>query len=783
LLTALLAACGGSETPTLSVTAASAPAGTTGQAYPGYAFMASGGAPPLSWTASSSLPAGLTLSTTGQLSGTPATGGTYTFSVTVTDASAPPQTASAAVNIKINDSVILIARASPPPGTVTYPYSSFAFSASGGSPPYAWTSSGALPPGLTLGNDGTVSGTPTQTGSFPFSVTARDSAQTPTNSAPLATAIVVNIPPPLTLNAAPAPPAGVDSTLYGPFSFSANGGYLPLHWSITAGSLPPGLALGSDGSLSGTPTSVDLSHFTVTVTDSASVPAMSSLPFSINIAPPPPPVISYAEPPTGTVGSGYAPFQFTVKGGLAPLIWSESPLLSNGLSLSPDGLLSGTPTAAGQFPINLEAIDALNQKAPSVAIVVRVSLPHPAAFSLLPEHLNTPRSSHTATLLNTGKVLIAGGGNGVADISAELYDPATGTFTAITASMTEPRVGHTATLLNDPALPNYGKVLILGSTGESAELYDPADSMFAATGSMHHARTSPTATLLSNNGPNAGKVLVVGGNSIAGDLVAELYDPSTGAFTDTGSTTILRAGHTATLLTAGPLTGQVLIAGGSGSKSAELYNPATGSFTRTGDMSEPRSGHTATALGTQDGTQNGDVLIVGTNGATDLYDPTAGAFTAVGSYYPNYSLGIASRTASLRRDGTVLVAGGYVLDGVYKLEYGPPPQTYCVLVGYLPASISWAELFAPESDGFTATAPLGTSRDGHTATMLPDGSVLIAGGIHHALVSSPPSSNGTALTSGATRRTALSDVSPDYSHPCFTSTESATVLSSAELFK
>ena len=531
---------------------------------------------------------------------------------------------------RINDSAIVVtASPSPPAGLVTHPYS-YGFTASGGSPPYTWQASGALPPGLELGSDGTVSGTPTQIGSFQFSVTATDSAQTPATGPPLATQIVINNPAALALNAMPAPPAGVDGTPYGPFSFSVTGGLLPLTWTATPSSLPPGLSLGSDGSLTGTPTGIQTFNFTVTVTDSSSpTPAKSSLPFSITITAPPAPAIDAAEPLTGTVGLMYTPFQFTVSGGLALLGWLETPLLTNGLSLSSDGIISGTPTVAGQFPITLTVTDALGQSASPVPVVVRVSLPHSGSFTVLSASMTAPRSGHTATLLTSGKVLIAGGANGAADASAELYDPATRAFTA-TGPMTEARIGHTATLLNDSAR----SVLMVGSADMSAERYNPATGTFTATGSMHHARTSPTATLLSSTGPNAGKVLIVGGNATSGDLVAELYDPGTGTFTDTGSTTILRSGHTATLLTAGPLADQVLIVGGSDSASAELYDPATGMFTKTGDMTVTRSGHTATALGTQDGAQDGDVLIVGTDGSADLYDPSKGAFARIGSLLP-----------------------------------------------------------------------------------------------------------------------------------------------------
>src|SRR5262249_29692567 len=147
-------------------------------------------------------------------------------------------------------------------------------------PPYTWKASGTLPPGLTFGSGGTVSGTPTQVGTYAFSVTATDSAQQPMTSPPLATQIVIGNPGsgPLTLSPTPIPPAGIVGTPYGPFSFSATGGYLPLTWSITAGELAPGLIFGNDGSLSGTPTTVGTSMFTVTVTDSAPTPVSNSLP-------------------------------------------------------------------------------------------------------------------------------------------------------------------------------------------------------------------------------------------------------------------------------------------------------------------------------------------------------------------------------------------------------------------------------------------------------------------------------------------------------------------------
>jgi uncharacterized repeat protein (TIGR03803 family) len=199
---ALLSSCGGGngDPQPLEITASSPPAGTTGAAYGGYTFTASGGTGPFSWKESGSLAPGLTLSASGQLSGMPVTAGTYPMSVTVTDSSMPPLTASRAVSLKINDSSIMIAPAMPPSGNVGNPYAGFSYTASGGSPPYSWkVTSGIPPPGLTLGTYGSVSGTPTTIGTFSFSVSATDSAQQPMASPPLAAQITVGPESPFTV--------------------------------------------------------------------------------------------------------------------------------------------------------------------------------------------------------------------------------------------------------------------------------------------------------------------------------------------------------------------------------------------------------------------------------------------------------------------------------------------------------------------------------------------------------------------------------------------------------
>ncbi|MCI0745855.1 MAG: immunoglobulin domain-containing protein [Verrucomicrobia subdivision 3 bacterium] len=287
--------------------------------------------------------------------------------------------------------------------------------------------------------------------------------------------------------------------------------------------------------------------------------------------------------------------------------------------------------------------------------------------------MKTARNFHTATLLPNGKVLVAGGFS--TGTSAELYDPATDTWT-VTGSLRAARVYHQATLL-----PN-GKVLIAGSLqnggagqpSTSAELYDPATGTWTLTGPMKQARIFSTATLLPN-----GKVLVAGGGT-----GAELYDPASGTWTATGSPT---SGGRATLL----LNGKVLAG-------SELYDPATGTWTATGAPSG-FGYYTATLLLTGKVLVAGGVRIV----TAGLYDPDSGTWSATGSltWDRDYC------TATLLPNGQVLVAAG--------LRQGPD------------VPLASAEIYDPDSGTWTEI-PMSSARFVHTATLLANGNVLVAGG-------------------------------------------------------
>ena len=280
---------------------------------------------------------------------------------------------------------------------------------------------------------------------------------------------------------------------------------------------------------------------------------------------------------------------------------------------------------------------------------------------------------HTATLLPNGNVLLAGGfvnsvwdyGGSSSYSEAILYDSATGVFSG-TGKMTANRGGHTATLLAN------GKVLIAGGADQdptgsglaSAELYDPNTGTFTQTESLAVGRLLHTATLLQN-----GKVLIVGGalTSTSDPLAtAEVYDPATGMFTTTGAMATARGQHTATLLA----DGRVLIVGGTTSTgtgdlhrtaTVEVYEPSTGSFSVTGSMAEARTLHTATLLPT------GKVLVVGggdENSTAEVYDPTTGSFSTTGGM----EIGRSGHTATLLPNGSVLVAGGGIFAGLASAE-------------------------------------------------------------------------------------------------------------------
>jgi len=284
------------------------------------------------------------------------------------------------------------------------------------------------------------------------------------------------------------------------------------------------------------------------------------------------------------------------------------------------------------------------------------------------------RTDHTATVLPGGKILVSGGEDalGHALLSAEIYDPLSGTFSLTASKMRTARAEHSATLISGCNCPADGQVLIAGGvkysqgpTIGSAELYDPATGKFTATGPMKATRAMHTATLIAS-GPLVGNVLIAGGVSdeSRGDVAsAELYDPATGQFTSTGTMSMPREGHSATWLDPGVVTsalaGKVLIAGGgengAPSDTAEVFNPQNGTFTPVAPMSTPRTLQATVLLA------NGQVLLAGGQSSdtqflitAELFNPATASFSPTGKM-SNLHI---DASATMLENGSVLVAGG-----------------------------------------------------------------------------------------------------------------------------
>lgn len=370
-------------------------------------------------------------------------------------------------------------------------------------------------------------------------------------------------------------------------------------------------------------------------------------------------------------------------------------------------------------------------------------------------------SGYTTTLLSTGKVLVTGGEDSQVDLlqSTQIYDPVAKTWSNA-APMSVTRIFHSATLLSN------GKVLIAGGQGvgggyglyASAAIYDPVANTWTDVASLNAPRFHHLALPLAN-----GNVVVAYGSALdgsgigagPGEVSAETYAPTANTWTATGMTA--QSGFSAATLA----NGQVLLSGGASpsglTNMAQLFNPATNSWSIAASLLTARENHTSTLL------QNGKMLIVGGDTAgpvlasVELYDPSANTWTAAASL----TTGRTNHTATLLASGKVLVAGGVDSSGnmVPTAEvYDPQANTWSpagslinprygdtatlltsgkvllvggvngVSSGGLLVPLGTTELYDPSANTWTAAAAMPTAVYQHTATLLSDGTVMIAGG-------------------------------------------------------
>jgi len=346
--------------PVLAISTTSLPSGTVGTVYSQSLQTNGGGISPIAWSITlGSLPPGLTLNAgTGVISGTPttATGSPFNFTVQAADSGTPQQTSSQALSISIATAPLSVATTGLPNGVVGQSYNSAILQSAGGNPPVTWSISvGALPAGLTLNaSTGAITGSPTAPGTTTFTVKATDSTIPTAQTATKQLSIQVNSVLSITTASLPN---GIVGTSYSA-TLQSSGGATPITWSVSSGSLPPGLSLvPGTGVISGTPSTNTGSpfNFTVQATDSTTPTAQTTtanLSITVTVATLTVTTTS-GSLPSGTVSSAYPNTQLNASGGIPPYTWLQTGgTLPPGLSISTSGAISGTPTSAAGSPFS-----------------------------------------------------------------------------------------------------------------------------------------------------------------------------------------------------------------------------------------------------------------------------------------------------------------------------------------------------------------------------------------------------------------------------------------------
>jgi Putative Ig domain/Galactose oxidase, central domain len=631
--------------------------GVVGQPYVAFPFTTTGGTSPIVWTATG-LPPGLFInSSTGQVSGTPTTANVtgYAALITATDSALPQSVLTLPINIRVA-SPIAIVQTTLPSGTIGVAYST-QLTAAGGIGGYVF----GLPApatGVSLDGTGLLTIANPQSSSVSFSVSVHDQANpnqfaTANYTITFAGAPTVNIiyvtQPPNYVQGQPNPNSPVH-----------------IHVQDNQGAAIAGVSVTM--SFNGTPPCA-----TAVLSDNADTLTQT----------------------TNATGDVFFTFMTISRGGVGYSLTatvSSISAVSNAFNVAGYCEAGNMNTARRNhvmltLPNGKVLITGGAANANATGALASAELYDPAAHTFTTiGPMNVARIDHTMTLLNNGKVLIAGGFNDQATLaSAEIFDPSNNSFTLTGGSMTSPRAQHAATLL-----PN-GTVLITGGnftdTLSSAEIFDPnangGTGGFTATANpMNSVRQLHHADLLPN-----GLVLVSGGLDNFNNALAstELYDPAAGTFTLSGNMNTARGNHGTALLSNGQLLVQGGLTGPGNSlvltSTAELYNPATGTFATTTSMSQPRGQYYDKILA------DGTVFVTGgaplPNGAnSDIYDPATLVFAATG----NYTAVQTGLRPALLPDGTVLLASG---------------------VDSTPVTVPNSEIYypLPVANGITVTSP------------------------------------------------------------------------------
>ena len=551
--------------PTIIVSPASLSNPTVGAAYSA-TLSASGGTGPYTFAPTAgALPAGLTLSSGGVLSGTPTAGGTFNFAVTATDNGG--YTGTRAYSLAVGAPTISISPTTLPGGTVATSYSQ-SLSASGGTAPHSFAiTAGALPTGMSVSSAGVLSGTPIAGGTFNFTVTATDNGgYTGSRAYSLTVAAPTISISPTTLR------AGTVGASYTPQTFSVTGGTAPYTFAFS-GMLPPGLDFDTTtGEVTGTPTAQSAYSFTVKVTDSStgSGPYSAQTTASINITNP----VVVLEPADGTtltagqVGQAYSDTSISATGGSGTMDYSaDDPAdLPDGLSIDAStGAITGTPTQAGTYTFTVWAAGTMGgaafaeytivigQVAPTITLATSETAPALGASVTFTATLaggaspgGTVTFKDGATTLGTGTIsgttasftttALTVGAHSITAVYGGDTNNATATSAAVTVTVGQ--VAPTITLAASDNAPLLG-----GSVTFTATLSGGASPSGAVT-FKDGATTLGTGTISGTTASFTTTALSVGAHSIAA-----VYGGDTNNATATSAAVTVTVGQVAPTIT------------------------------------------------------------------------------------------------------------------------------------------------------------------------------------------------------------------------------------------